>query len=65
MSIDLLMLDQVRARTGIPQSTLYRWMKESAFPQSLKLGARSVAWRSDVIDAWLAQHGRRTSSFAA
>lgn len=49
----LLRQPEVTHRTGLPKSKIYRMMGESAFPQCIPLGARTVAWREDEVDAWI------------
>lgn len=49
-----LRLPDVMARTGLSRRTIYRRMGEGTFPQSVKLGANSVAWRESELSAWIA-----------
>jgi prophage regulatory protein len=44
---------QVEARTGLPRSTIYDWMKKGSFPKPINLGKRTVAWLSADIEAWM------------
>ena len=53
ISIELLTLSETTALTGLPVSTLYKYRSEGTFPTPVKLGARSVMWRSDQVNAWL------------
>lgn len=48
----LLRLPDVESRTGLRKSTIYAAMRAGTFPQSVMVGARSVAWRAAEIDAW-------------
>lgn len=50
----LLRVQTVTDMTGLPRSTLYMYMAEGRFPRPVKIGARSVAWASDVIEQWIA-----------
>lgn len=50
---------QVEARTGLPRSTIYDWMKKGNFPKPINLGKRAVAWLSTDIDDWQAQQMKR------
>ena len=45
---------QVEAQTGLARSTIYKLISEGKFPRPVKLTSKSVAWRSDLIDAWVA-----------
>jgi len=53
MSISLQRLPTVKERTGKSRSTIYAEMKEGAFPKPVKIGKRSVAWPSNVIDEYI------------
>lgn len=54
-SLQLLRLPEVRARTGLPTSTLYAMMADGNFPRPVKLSARSVAWDESLVDRWIEQ----------
>lgn len=49
----LLRLPQVRERTGLSRSTVYRLQENGEFPRSVALGPRSVAWVAREIDQWI------------
>jgi prophage regulatory protein len=53
-SLTLERLPQVKARTGLARSTLYRMIACGKFPKNLKLSERCSAWNSAEIDAWIA-----------
>ncbi len=57
----LLRLGGVEARTGLKKSTIYRLMRERAFPQPVLVGTRSVAWLASEVDAWCASRPRRNA----
>jgi prophage regulatory protein len=44
----------VLVQTGLSRSSLYAKVKGGDFPRPIKLGARSVGWRTEDIDAWIA-----------
>ena len=46
----LLRLSEVRTRTALGRSTIYRKMREGSFPEPLKIGARAVRWRESEIE---------------
>jgi prophage regulatory protein len=48
-------LPQVKARTGLSRSEIYRRIAMGDFPRPIKLGERASAWHSGEIDAWIAQ----------
>lgn len=49
----LLGRPQVEQLTGLSTSSLYRAMRRGKFPEPLRIGARSVRWRSDEVQAWI------------
>jgi prophage regulatory protein len=49
----LIRLHEVKSRVGLGRSAIYAKMKQGDFPESVHLGARAVAWRSDEIDDWI------------
>lgn len=49
-----LRLPDVIQRTGLPRSTVYYLTKHGSFPPAVRLGARSVAWRVEDVDTWIA-----------
>lgn len=46
-------IKQVIAITGIPRSTIYKYISENRFPKSIPLGPRSVGWLDSEISEWL------------
>lgn len=49
----ILRLPAVKKMTGLPTSTIYYMMAKKEFPQSIKLGYRSVGWLQADIEAWI------------
>jgi prophage regulatory protein len=49
----LIRLPFVRTRVGLSRSTIYRLLKDGAFPAPVRIGSRSVAWKSSEIDEWV------------
>jgi prophage regulatory protein len=47
-------LPQVKARTGLSRSELYRRIAAGVFPQPVKLGSRASAWNAAEVDRWIA-----------
>lgn len=47
-------LPSIMQRTALSRSHLYALMKEGKFPKPLKLGVRSVGWRVQDVEAWIA-----------
>ena len=54
----LLRLSEVRTRTALARTTIYRKMRAGSFPEPLKVGVRAVRWRESEIDSWLASRPR-------
>ena len=42
-------------KTGLSKSSIYDLMAQGQFPQTVRLGGRSVAFVEDEVDAWMAQ----------
>lgn len=49
----LLRLPQVKARTGLSRSTLYREIASGRFPAPVRLGERASAWVASEVDAYI------------
>lgn len=47
-------LPQVKARTGLSRSEIYRRIALGDFPRPIKLGERASAWSTVEIDVWIA-----------
>lgn len=54
----LLRMPQVEAATGLKKSALYQRIKEGSFPTAVRLGPKSVAWRSDEVSQWVESRPR-------
>lgn len=46
-------LPQVRARTGLSRSEIYRRIAAGDFPKPIKLGARASAWVEREVTTWI------------
>ncbi len=53
MIVYLERLPEVIKRTGLSRSSIYKGIKEGAFPKPVKLSARTNGWPSTVIDDWI------------
>ena len=49
----ILRMPQVRERTGLSRSTVYRLLEQGRFPTPISLSQNAVGWPEPVIDAWL------------
>jgi len=52
----------VLEKFGISETTLRRWMDESAFPRPLQLGPRAVGWSAAECHEWLASRPKAHSN---
>lgn len=49
----IMRLKGVMAQTGLGRSSIYKFMSEGAFPESISLGARSVGWLEQDVEDWI------------
>jgi prophage regulatory protein len=54
MPDSLLTRREVERRCRIGRSTIYRLMRDGAFPEPIRIGPRAVRWRAVELDQWLA-----------
>ncbi|WCG83498.1 helix-turn-helix transcriptional regulator [Pectobacterium sp. A5351] len=50
----LIRLSSVMKKTGLRKSWIYLLMKQGDFPQTVKIGTRSVAWVESEVNDWIA-----------
>ena len=48
-------LPQVKARTGLGRSEIYRRIAAGNFPAPIKLGERASAWNAAEVDGWITE----------
>ena len=53
MKKQMLRLENVKSKTGLSRSTIYRLMDEGLFSNQINLGYRAVAWLESEVDNWL------------
>ena len=63
MNQKILRLRAVQDWTGLSRSTIYAMLKTGNFPQSVKLGLRSVGWFEADIQDWINSHQATQGSF--
>lgn len=51
----LIKLPEVKRRTTLSTSEIYRRLEAGTFPKQIKLGAKAVAWLEHEVDAWIAE----------
>ena len=49
----LLRLRDVKQKTGLGSSTIYRRIADGSFPAPRSLGPNTVRWLQSEIDAWI------------
>lgn len=52
-NVTLLRLSQLEPTIGIKKSKIYAMIAAGKFPAPVRLGPKSVAWRSDEVQAWI------------
>lgn len=55
MSNTFIRLPEVQRRTGYSKAWIYRLLKESRFPKSVKIGSRAIAFVESEVDEWIEQ----------
>ncbi|EEZ9141494.1 AlpA family transcriptional regulator [Escherichia coli] len=55
MSQSFIRLSEVQRRTGYSKAWIYRLIKEQRFPQSVKIGSRSITFIESEIEEWINQ----------
>ena len=53
MSVNLLTLAQVGAKTSLSRAQIYRLIEANRFPPSIKLGDRRKAWIESEVSEWI------------
>lgn len=49
----LLRLREVKERTGLGSSTIYRYIQAGTFPAPVKIGGFTARWRESQVVAWI------------
>ena len=55
MSQRILRLPDVKSRTGLSRTSIYKLMAENAFPRQIHLGKRMIGWPEFAIEEWITQ----------
>ena len=58
----LIRRKEVEALTGLSRSTIYAWMRQGRFPQSVQVGPHTVRWRLDDVLHFINTRPRRRQS---
>jgi len=59
MARSLIRLREVMHKSGLSRTAIYDAMRAGTFPQSVPIGARTIGWIEDEVDAWI--EGRITA----
>lgn len=51
----LIRIREAIQKTGLSKSSIYDLMAQGRFPQTVRLGGRSVAFVESEVDAWIAE----------
>lgn len=62
---EMLRVSDVLKRTGMSRTSLYRKLRQGAFPAPLELGSNAIGWESTTVADWIASRPRRTYGEAA
>lgn len=54
----ILRFPEVKKRTGVSRSTVWRLERAGLFPQRVRIGMRGVGWYESEIDKFLADRER-------
>ncbi|MCE9679197.1 AlpA family transcriptional regulator [Shewanella sp. AS1] len=49
----LIKLKEVMEMTSLSKATIYRMIKQEAFPEKLSIGGRAVAWVESEVQNWI------------
>ncbi len=49
----LIRLPEVESATGCKKSTIYKMLKDGAFPRPVRLSSRMVAWSESAVQNWV------------
>ena len=51
----LIKIKEVMSITSLARPTIYKYIKNGAFPRPVSLGGRAVAWVREEIEEWIEQ----------
>jgi prophage regulatory protein len=53
MAHRIMRLPEVKVRTGLSRSSIYKFVGLGRFPKPVRIGARASGWIEEEIDAWV------------
>jgi prophage regulatory protein len=60
----MLRRSQVEARTGLSRSSIYKYMRDGAFPLPVSISPKAVRWIESEVSAWILAHIERSRQVA-
>ncbi len=61
----ILRMRDVKSRTGLSQSLIYRLISEGKFPRQIKLTRHASGWDERAVDQWISERIAKSASEAA
>ena len=62
----LLRIQQVKARTGLSRTTIYKYIGQGKFPKAIHVqDSRMSSWPSSDIDEWIAEQKKSSRNIPA
>jgi prophage regulatory protein len=49
----ILRLPDVKTRTGLSRSSIYKFVSAGMFPAPIRIGTRAIGWLDDEVEAWM------------
>ncbi|MEL7293139.1 MAG: AlpA family transcriptional regulator [Pseudomonadota bacterium] len=46
-------LKEVKEKTGLSRTCIYRYMQYGGFPTQIQIGERAVCWLESEVDKWM------------
>ena len=53
MQHKFIRLPEVKQKTGLPKSSIYRQISERTFPKQIPIGVKTVVWLESDIQKWI------------
>jgi prophage regulatory protein len=53
MQHKFIRLPEVKQKTGLPKSSIYRQISENTFPKQISIGTKTVVWLESDIQKWM------------
>lgn len=63
--MQILRIQAVIDKTGLPKASIYREMARGRFPRPIKLSEKAIGWRDSDIDEWIEQRAEITANITS